>query len=176
MHENYNGDDHFYNNIFAAPAKDGKSVLNEEQRPPTKPGRLAYYDDETMPLLMGGNLYLNGCIPHEKEQDPVISELELLEITLVQMNDGLYIRWISTPALVRKHEKKLISTNNLGRARVPDMSYEHADGTPVFIDTDYFGNPRKRTNPGPGPFNYETNEQQLLKVWPKSLPHRFMNK
>ncbi|GAG89885.1 unnamed protein product, partial [marine sediment metagenome] len=41
MHENYNGDDRFYNNIFATPAKNGQSVLNEEVRRPNKPGRLA---------------------------------------------------------------------------------------------------------------------------------------
>ena len=171
MHENYNGDDRFYNNIFAAPANDRESVLNEEQRPPTKPGKLAKYDDETMPLIMGGNLYLNGAIPHEKDQDPLVAREDFPDVKLVQKQDGIYIRWSSHPEWFRKQKRELITTEKLGRAIVPDMAFENADGTPVVVETDYFGNARERSGPCPGPFKYTAKDPQLIKVWPKSLSY-----
>ena len=46
----------------------------------------------------------------------------------------------------------LVTTAVLGKARVPGVAYENADGSPLKLDTDYFGKKRKRTNPTPGPF------------------------
>jgi len=167
MHKNYNGDDRFYNNIFAAPSINKKASLAEENKRPTKPGPDARYNDETMPLFMDGNLYINGAIPHEKDPDPLVSEQEQADIKVIQKQDGFYIQWISNPAWTREHKRQLITTEMLGRALIPDMPYEQADGSPLQIDADYSGNARMLSNPFPGPFTKLKEGKQLIKVWPK---------
>ncbi len=167
MHENFNGDDRFYNNIFAAPAKDGQSVLNEEQRPPSKPGKLAKYDDENMPLIMDGNLYLNGAIPHEKDLHPEIIEKDRAIPELIRKEDGWYLKWTPGKSWGEGGNREPVSTEMLGSALIPDMQYEQADGSPLRIDTDYAGNARKLSNPFPGPFTKEMSGKQMIKVWPK---------
>ena len=167
MHDNYPGDDRFCNNIFAAPAKDGQSSLNEENRPPSKPGKLARYEDEAMPLKMDGNLYLNGAIPHEQDENPLVLGQERVDAKLIRKEDGFYIEWANNHEWIDGQKRKLITTEMLGKAIVPDMKYEQADGLPILIDADYFGNPRDKSNPTPGPFEGLKGGKQLIKVWPK---------
>jgi alpha-N-arabinofuranosidase len=52
----------------------------------------------------------------------------------------------------------------LVQARVPDMKYENADGSPIRIDKDYFGNARNASNPFPGPFEGLKAGKQLIRV------------
>jgi len=168
MHDNYNGDDRFYNNIFAAPAKDGQSVLNEELRRQHKPGKLAKYDDETMPLLMKGNLYLNGAIPQEKDLHPEIIDQETAAPELIHKKDGWYLQLSPGASWGKGLKRELITTGMLGRALIPDMPYEQADGSAVEIDADYSGKARNRSNPFPGPFTELKEGKQLIRVWPKN--------
>jgi alpha-N-arabinofuranosidase len=49
---------------------------------------------------------------------------------------------------------------------IPDQAYENPDGSPLRIDTDYFGKMRNDKKPTPGPFeNPETGRLLKLKVW-----------
>ena len=54
----------------------------------------------------------------------------------------------------------------LGKAVIPDLPFENADGSPLKIDTDYFGKKRDTTNPFPGPFEVKESGKQKIKVWP----------
>jgi alpha-N-arabinofuranosidase len=58
-----------------------------------------------------------------------------------------------------------VTTALLGKARIPGLAYENADGSPVKIDDDYFGKKRNETNPTPGPFEVLRLEPPTLKVW-----------
>ena len=58
-----------------------------------------------------------------------------------------------------------VTTQCLGLAAVPKVAYENADGTPLTVDTDYFGKPRNATNPSPGPFEDPGEGKLTLKVW-----------
>lgn len=60
----------------------------------------------------------------------------------------------------------LFTTELLGKATIPDMAFENADGSPLAVDTDYFGKKRDAANPFPGPF--ETPVAGEVKVWPKN--------
>ena len=48
----------------------------------------------------------------------------------------------------------------LGKALVPQVAYENADGSPLMMDTDYFGAKRDATRPSAGPF--EDREEYLV--------------
>jgi arylsulfatase A len=65
-------------------------------------------------------------------------------------------------------KRELITTEMLGRALVPDMAYENADGSPLQVDTDYSGTTRKLSNPFPGPFAEPEEGDRDIKVWPKN--------
>jgi hypothetical protein len=46
------------------------------------------------------------------------------------------------------------------------LPFENADGSPIRIQTDYFGNRRNESNPFPGPFELPEGGKLRLKVWP----------
>ena len=56
-----------------------------------------------------------------------------------------------------------LKVTQLGNAAIPNLPYEQPDGTPLRVDTDYFGKVRNEANPTPGPF--ENPGQGKLKVW-----------
>ena len=57
----------------------------------------------------------------------------------------------STTAWAAGRTRKPVTTELLGKAVIPNLPYEQPDGTPIRIDTDYFGKPRNES-PTPGPF------------------------
>jgi alpha-N-arabinofuranosidase len=168
MYGNNPGDDRFYNNIFAVSAESGQTTLSEENRPPTKPGPPAKYEDENLPLKMAGNIYINGALPHEQDFDPLVLKEMGTGIKMIQKEDGLYLEWVLDPKWINKHKPKLVTTEMLGRAGIPDMRFENPDGSPLTINTDYFGNSQNAFNPISGPFRGWNEGKQLIKVWPKS--------
>jgi hypothetical protein len=50
---------------------------------------------------------------------------------------------------------------------IPDQAFENPDGSPLRIDTDYFGNKRNDKNPTAGPFENPGQGRLSLKVWPR---------
>ena len=59
----------------------------------------------------------------------------------------------------------LVTTSLLGKAKISALPYENADGTPVKIDTDYFGAKRNERSPTTGPFEALGSGPRSLKVW-----------
>jgi hypothetical protein len=59
----------------------------------------------------------------------------------------------------------LVTTDLLGKAKIPGVAYENPDGSAVKIDIDYFGKPRNETNPTAGPFEAPGTGSLTLKVW-----------
>jgi len=58
-----------------------------------------------------------------------------------------------------------VTTEFLGKAKIPKEAFENPDGTPLKIDTDYFGKKRSETNPSAGPFENAGKGMIKLKVW-----------
>ncbi len=46
------------------------------------------------------------------------------------------------------------------------LPYEQPDGSPYYINVDYFGKKRKGANPFPGPFELPEGGRHVLKAWP----------
>ena len=61
--------------------------------------------------------------------------------------------------------RKLVTTELLGRAVIPNLPYEQPDGSPLKINSDYFGKKRSKSNPAPGPFEITGAGTQKFKVW-----------
>jgi alpha-N-arabinofuranosidase len=59
----------------------------------------------------------------------------------------------------------LVTTELLGKAKISGLPYENPDGSPLKIDTDYFGKKRSATHTSPGPFEHPVTGQRAVGVW-----------
>jgi alpha-N-arabinofuranosidase len=142
------GDDRFYNNIFVS--YDG----------------LAPYDKAAQPVQMAGNVFLKGAKLSKHEQDPLVQAKFDPDIKLLEEKDGVRLHITLDNTWAQKQSRRLVTTELLGRAKIPDLPYKQPDGSPYRIDTDYFSRKRNTANPFPGPFELPSGGRQVLKVWP----------
>jgi hypothetical protein len=146
-----NGDDRFYNNLFAPAYADEKSSYG-----------IANYNKTGYPCFADGNAYYDSAKPFENEpqiiHQPDFKPDFKIEDTgkevFVTFNLQGFDNW----------QTEIITTGKLGKAKLPKAAYEQPDGTPIVINSDYFGNQRA-ANPKPGPFEKITNGKNRIKVW-----------
>ena len=163
------GDNRFYNNIFIGagnyltiPANTAKPAAN---KPRADVGYgLGMYDNRELPLQCGGNVYFNRAKPYANDfnslalsdVDPKVKITEESGQTFIQFNLGPELKQVSTQP---------VTTTLLGMAKIAGLPYENVDGSPLKIDTDYFGKARNKTKPTPGPFEKLGQGDFKLKVW-----------
>jgi len=151
LHKTPGGDSRYYNNILI-----GSSGL-------------ATYDGAAQPVFMAGNVYLGGAKPSRHEPGALVQADVDPAPELIQKPDGVYLR-ITLDGAWAEQRRKLVTTELLGKAKIPDLPYEQPDGSPYRIDTDYPGRKRSDANPFPGPFEAVRGNRQELKVWPVAAP------
>ncbi|MCK4564406.1 MAG: hypothetical protein KAU94_07010, partial [Verrucomicrobia bacterium] len=139
------GDNRFLNNILAG---HGTSIYNRAN----------------LPMLVNGNVYLNGAKAFLDEKNLVNKPGFNPNIKLVEENGMVYLN-ISLPEAIADQQNQLVTTELLGKARMANVGFENADGSPLIIDSDYFGTKRNRTNPTAGPFASLEKDGIVLKVW-----------
>ena len=139
------GDDRFYNNI----------ILGENG--------LSVYDKAARPIYAEDNVCLNGATPSALETNPATQAFDP-RIGLTQESPS-WILQMTLPPEWDTFETTPVTTKRLGTAAVSKAAYEAPDGTPIMIDTDYFGKKRDVVNPTPGPFANPGRGLVTLKVW-----------
>ncbi|MHC4739932.1 MAG: right-handed parallel beta-helix repeat-containing protein [Planctomycetota bacterium] len=144
LHGNPSGDDRYYNNIFVNFG-------------------LATYDPAKLPVFMAGNVFLNGARPSKHEPSPLVQANVNPGLKVVEKDDGVYL--YITMQEYKTLMTKTVTTELLGRAVIPNMAFENPDGSPVKVDTDYFGNKRNASEPSVGPFENPGVGKLSLKVW-----------
>jgi len=152
------GDDRFYNNIFVAGDID---ALKPDE---TTQFGLAAYNNAARPIYTDGNVYLNGAVHYASETNYIKKETSDPDIKIVHKGESVYLHMMldqSPQAL----NTTLVTTKRLGLAAVPKVAYENPDGTPLTVDTDYFGRKRNTAVPSPGPFENPGQGRLILKVW-----------
>jgi len=145
MHDNPFGDDKYFNNLFVGPAD------------------LSVYDQAPLAVKMEGNVFLKGARPSRLETGPVVLPAYDPGLKLVEKAGGFFLE-LSLDGVPGPGPRRLVTAAILGKAVIPDLPYEQADGSPVRIDADYFGRPRKATDPAPGPFEGPGPGRLELKV------------
>jgi alpha-N-arabinofuranosidase len=146
LHNNPCGDDRFYNNLFM-------------QR-----GNLSPYDAARLPVWMDGNVFLKGAKPCKHEKNPLVKPEVDPALKLVEKTDGFYLEVQFDKAWAAQRTRKLVTSELLGKATIPNLPYERPDGTPIRVNTDYFGNERNEANPTPGPFENPGQGALRLKI------------
>lgn len=136
------GDDRFYNNIFV-----GRGSAAGKR--PNGFG-LSVYDAREYPLQTGGNVFYNGAQPYAKEVGGIAPAMDPA-IQLKKSGTRLELQSKPGPEL-KEAATQPVTTALLGRAKIPNLPYENADGSPLKINTDFFGKKRNTTHPTPGPF------------------------
>ncbi len=140
------GDNRFIHNLFIAPAG------------------LDRFDEAGLPMMVVGNLYLNGATPSGHETNPAVAEADP-QLRLSRDSDGAW--WLELTlekAWAGDVERAIVTSGHLGRAVVPDQPFVQPDGSPHRLDQDFFGNPRNADSAFPGPFEIESDGRHRWKI------------
>jgi len=144
------GDDRWYNNVFV-----GHSGLTA-------------YDRAAQPVWMAGNVFLAGARPSKHERRPVALPDADPKLQVVESDGRFYLKGTFQKSWLAQATTRLVTTQVLGRAKLPQQQYTNPDGSPLRLDTDYFGRRRRLDSPAPGPFAQPPVGRFSLRVWPKS--------
>ncbi len=147
------GDNRFYNNIF----------YNGWHEKEFQNKGLAPYKNTALPVVADGNVFVNGVEVFSTGKNFLEINTEI-ETEIQKQNDVLVVNF-NLPASINKMKLKTITTEILGKAIIPDLGFENNDGTPLIINTDFYGNKRNLKNPTAGPFEKSQNEKLSIKVW-----------
>ncbi len=159
------GDDRFYNNIFVGNGAPPSAGTEADANPLRFGGYgLWVYNHREYPLYTGGNVYLNGARAYATESGSINLSAADPKPEIVEDGARVYLR-LNLGAEVRKAATKIVNTGLLGKAKVPGLAYENADGSPVTIDSDYLGAKRNAATPSAGPFENPGEGALKLKVW-----------
>lgn len=94
---------------------------------------------------MNGNTYYSGAKPSDKDLN-FSSDLSFdPKLKLVEESKEMYLQIAFNQNYDQK--VKMITTEMLGKAKIPKAKFDNLDGTDLKIDTDYFGKKRSETNP-----------------------------
>ncbi len=152
----FSGDDRYYNNIFLGIG------------PELKAGDIRYnygtvgYQWAKLPTWVDGNIYFGKAVPYKLEINKAEIHDFIPEFKITEESGHAYLNmtWNEKNALPKT---KLITTELLGKAKMPNEGFENPNGTPILIDHDYAGKVRSKLNPTPGPF--EDIEAEKIRVW-----------
>ena len=154
------GDNRYYNNLFVG---SGETSAPKKEKADKGYG-LWVYDGREFPLFTGGNIFFSTSKPYSKEQSAkCITEGDHL---VMVTEDGQHV-FVQSKALSKAHNPstKLVTTELLGTAKISRLPYFYPDGTPIVIDTDYFGMKRAEKALLSGPFAKPVEATAKTKVW-----------
>ena len=152
------GDDRYYNNIFLGlGAEINKADIHNNYG-------LVGYNSAKLPVWISGNVYYNRALPYKDEPDFVQDAGFKSEFTITEEGNSVFLSF-TTDEKAADPKTQLITTELLGKAKIPKEAFENPDGTPLKIDTDYFGKKRSESNPSAGPFENPGKGLVRLKVW-----------
>ncbi len=143
-------DDHFYNNLFVGPKG------------------LSAYDEFKLKIKAAGNVYVKGARPSEGDTDAVLAKEFNPDIKLTNQDGQWWLEMKVDPTWMAEPKRPVVNSALLGKSSISGAPFANRDGSPLVIDTDYFGNKRSGYNPAPGPLVWDGQPTIRAKVWPKN--------
>ena len=150
LHDAPGGDHRLYNNLFTGSVN------------------LPAFNNAKLPCFAAGNVFTKGTQPSKFDADALVKPDFDPGMKLAEKSDGWYLTITEDKAWRAETKRPLVTTELLGKAKIPNLPYENPDGSPLAIDTDYAGKKRDTGNPFPGPFEVSQSGTQTIKVWPRS--------
>jgi|YelNatPaOPRAMG01_1025707.scaffolds.fasta_scaffold04622_2 hypothetical protein len=159
-------DNRFYNNLFIAGPEPEVDAHDWDRRNPRRVVGfgLWVYDAREAPLYAAGNIYYNGARPSVQETNPVVARAQRSGVSVLEEGDEVFVQLELGPELGQAQTVP-VTTALLGKTAVSQLPYENPDGSPLAVDSDYFGARRSPTRPTPGPFENPGQASRKLKVW-----------
>jgi hypothetical protein len=146
-----NGDNRFYNNLFMPVHLDEKRSYG-----------LAGYNNVGYSSFVDGNVYFKHALPFENEEHQLaLSDFDPAFI-IDDKGHEVYISFSLKGITGLQTER--VTTERLGKAKLPKQTYEQPDENPIVIDRDYLGYIRPE-RPSPGPFEQVKNGEMRWRVW-----------
>ena len=145
--QNDSGDHRFYNNLVVAPCD------------------LQAFDKAALPCFAAGNVFTKGTHPSKFDTGALLKPGFDVAPKLTEKPDGWHLAINVDPAWRNEVKRSLVTTDLLGKAKIPDCAFENADGSPLRLDTDFLGTRRDDNNPSPGPFESPGNGRVDIEVW-----------
>jgi alpha-N-arabinofuranosidase len=158
------GDNRFYNNILVGKGGPPADAPQGSKKPPPPAFGLGVYDAREFPLQTGGNVYYNGARPYSREAGPLVLSGRDPKVRVVEEGGRVFVHLAVGPEL-EQAVTHLVTTGVLGKAVISNLPYENPDGSPLTLDTDYFGAKRNAARPTAGPFERPGQGDLKLKVW-----------
>ncbi len=128
-----------------------------------EPGDLDIFMTVEQPVYINHNIYLNGAVPFEEEEENIVVDHFDPEINIIEEGDEVYLT-CKLPEDFEKLSGKIHSTNTLERVRIVDAEFVNPDGSELILDTDYFGK-QKDGKSVLGPFNILQKGKNRVKIW-----------
>lgn len=174
LHDNPGGDIQFVNNLF----------VNE--------GNASQYGTTLLPVIFEGNVFTKGTVrpspgdlkekfgeisPEAKEAfkkmkaENAVEKNSLVKpdfdgtAKLIFENGGYFLDISLDKSWITESNRRLVTTESLRKALIPDLPFENTDGSKLIIDKDYSGKLRDKANPSPGPFEIEKSGKQKIRVF-----------
>ena len=159
------GDNRFFNNIFVG----GTMPSAAKPAGPAQAQRfdgfgLWVYDTREMPVETGGNVYYQGARPYAKESSPLVVTGVDPRPVILEDGERVYLGLTVGPELDKAVTRR-VTTSTLGKAKIPRLGYENADGSAVVLDSDFAGKQRSGTSPTAGPFERPGQGSVRVRVW-----------
>jgi alpha-N-arabinofuranosidase len=146
LHNNPDGDMRFFNNIFA------------------QAGDLTRFNRTKLPMFLQGNVFVGKAKACTQEAAPHLLPKFDPKIKLDKTADGYQLEITFGDDWTQDHKREVVTTERLGKAIIPDLPFERADGRPIILDTDYSGGAHNQLNPFPGPFEHPTGGRLTIKI------------
>ncbi len=157
------GDNRFYNNIFVGGGATG--LDKDDKYTILKEGYgLWVYDLRDMQSQAEGNVYYHGARPYKNETHSKALTRLNPNLKLEENREGLFLNFALGGAALKTTAHR-VTTERLGKAKIPNLPFEDSDGSPLIIDEDYFSKQRSETTPTAGPFEDPGSGQRSLKIW-----------
>jgi len=154
----FSGDYRFLNNIFL-----GIGPMPTKRDPRYKYG-LEGYNKAVLPVWISGNIYYDKAVPHKDEVDLYRNAAFKPALVIVEEGDAVFLTY-SLDGKTSGIKTAFVTTEMLGKAKMPKEYFENPDGTALKIDTDFLGKKRSESNPSSGPFEKPGEGVVKIKVW-----------
>jgi alpha-N-arabinofuranosidase len=153
-------DNRFFNNLFIGQAGPAPAKAD-----PQWGGNYGtwMYDFRKYPVIARGNVYYQNARPSTNDAQPTLVADLQTGLELVDGAKGLVLR-MNPGTAWREARTGLVTTEILGKARVPQLPYVLPDGAPLKLNTDFFGKRRSAKQPVPGPFERLGNGMTSIRL------------
>jgi hypothetical protein len=125
---------------------------------------LVSFNDAVWPVWINGNIYYNKAVPYKEESNSIKNNGFKPNIEVTEEGNNVFLSF-SLDERGTDVKTQFVTTELLGKAKMPKEAFENPDGTPLKIDTDYLGNKRSESNPSAGPFENPGKGLLKIKVW-----------